>query len=401
MEKEPIFIVGVPRSGTTLLAALLAAHSKLSCGPETHFFRKLPISNLESLIDAVTWPEQAIEFICSITHNSFSESKKTHLIDKFQIDKKQVEEYLKGKPPSIANVLASVTESHMLAMKKSRWVEKTPDHIEYVHLIRKYFPRSPIIRIIRDPRDNALSLVKMPWGPATIPEALFYWKRLDDLSKDFFQEDPLSYTILYEDLLLSLKEQLEKLCNFIGEEFEEGMLDTSHTGKQLNSRNVPWKEMASKPVDPSKLSVWKRELTDSENRLAEAILGDRLKVYGYPVAEDYDKLGVVFPRSSQIGKHKDVFQFLATQGIRFWKVHNQEYPTVRIYVGDPANSDWRGGTVPAKFKTTLSLFTELLQSVIKKDQVYWIPDNCEEQWTGFQSHLLKMLLTPHKIIISR
>jgi hypothetical protein len=390
MEKEPIFIVGVPRSGTTLLAALFAAHSKLSCGPETHFFRKLPISNLEPLIDAATWPEQAVEFICSITHNSFAESKKTRLIDKFQIDKKQVEEYLKSKPPSIANVLASVTESNMLARKKNRWVEKTPDHIEYVHLIRKYFPRSPIIRIIRDPRDNALSLVKMPWGPATIPEALFYWKRLDDSSKVFFQEDPLSYTILYEDLLLSLKEQLGKLCNFIGEEFEEGMLDTSQTGKQLNSRNVPWKEMASKPVDTSKVSVWKREMTDSENRLAEAILGDRLKEYGYEMSGDFERLGLVFPQANITGKHKDEFQVLATQGIRFWKTHSNEKPRVRVYVGDPANSDWSG-------RTKLSLFTDVLKLRIKKDEVYWISDDSECQWTGVHAYLLKRLLNPHKI----
>jgi hypothetical protein len=397
MVKDPIFIVGVPRSGTTLLAALLAAHSKMSCGPETHFFRKLPKSNLDYLFNAATWPIPAIDFICSVTHNSFSENKQISLIDKYQLNKQVIVDYLVNQDPSIHSILSSVTESYMRSLGKSRWVEKTPDHIEYVHLIRKYFPKSPIIRILRDPRDTALSLMRMSWGAMSIHEALSYWVRLDDSSKDFFRTDPLSFTIRYEDLILSTKDELQKLCNFIGEEFEEGMLDTSRTGKQLNSRNVPWKEMASKPIDSGKVSMWKREMTEPSNILAEAILGDRLKDYQYPVSENFERFGVVYPSSKFFDKHGIEFQFLATQGIRFWKTHSDEKPSARIYVGDPANSDWTDGVVLVKLHKTISLVIEVIRSLAKKDKVYWISENCETHWTGFKAYLLKMLLTPYKI----
>lgn len=397
MDKAPIFIVGVPRSGTTLLAALLAAHSKLSCGPETHFFRKLPKSNLEQLYDAATWPNPAIDFICSVTQNSFSEGKQIYLIDKYQINKQVIVDYLFHHEPSIHRILSSVTEPYMTSLGKSRWVEKTPDHIEYVHLIRKYFPKSPIIRILRDPRDTALSLTKMSWGAMSIQEALSYWVRLDDSSKGFFRTDPLSYTIRYEDLILSTKDELQKLCNFIGEDFEDGMLDTSQTGKQLNSRNVPWKEMASKPIDSSKVSMWKREMAESDNVLAEAILGDRLEEYQYPASEKFDRFGVIFPNLRQFEKHDAQFQFLATQGIRFWKTHTNEKPSARIYVGDPANSDWTNGAISTKFQITLSILLEVIQSLTKSDKVYWISENSEKHWTGFKAYLLKMLLASHKI----
>ena len=59
----PIFVVGVPRSGTTLLAAMLAAHGSLSCGTETRFFHFLSQTDAEKLIKAENWPDSATDFL--------------------------------------------------------------------------------------------------------------------------------------------------------------------------------------------------------------------------------------------------------------------------------------------------------------------------------------------------
>ena len=397
MGKDPVFIVGVPRSGTTLLAALLSAHSKMSCGPETHFFRNLPNSNLDHLVGSDSWITNAVEFISSISHTSYSDSGKTLLIDKYHISKSQIADYLRNKEPSIQNILSSITEQHMVSNGKIRWIEKTPDHIEYVHTIRKYFPTSPIIRIIRDPRDTALSLMKMPWGTMTIHEALLYWIRIDDSSKDFFRTDKASYTIRYEDLIQVPTDQLKEVCDFIGEEFEESMLDTTQSGKQLNSRNVPWKEMASKPIDSSKVALWKREMSVSDILLAEAVLGDRLKEYEYSTSDTLERLGVIYPPSRVIDNHRKEFHFIASQGVRFWKTHPGEQPSAKIYIGDPANSDWFDGKYSKKILRTLSVIVEIVTSLFKNNKLFWISENSERSWTGLRAYLLKKLLEPYKI----
>ncbi|MFO7537303.1 MAG: sulfotransferase, partial [Chloroflexota bacterium] len=174
MSKPPIFIVGVQRSGTTLLAALLAAHSRLSCGPETHFFRWLAQTEPDLLCAEEVWPETAVSFLNRINHTNYKGEGKRPLLAKYGLSESDVAAYLQNKRPSVAAVLAAVTEPYMHHVGKQRWVEKTPDHIEYLPLIRTHFPDSPIIYIVRDPRDVALSLMKVPWGATSLLEGLFY-----------------------------------------------------------------------------------------------------------------------------------------------------------------------------------------------------------------------------------
>ncbi|MDT8305503.1 MAG: sulfotransferase, partial [Anaerolineae bacterium] len=84
MNKPPIFVVGVQRSGTTLLAALLAAHSRMSCGPETHFFRWLAEEEEPSrLCRADSWPETAVSFLSAITATTYSPPGRVRLIDRY------------------------------------------------------------------------------------------------------------------------------------------------------------------------------------------------------------------------------------------------------------------------------------------------------------------------------
>ena len=65
--QPPVFIAGFPRSGTTLLAGLLGAHSRLICGPETEFFTGLELANRGNrLCRAATWPEEAANYLDSI-----------------------------------------------------------------------------------------------------------------------------------------------------------------------------------------------------------------------------------------------------------------------------------------------------------------------------------------------
>ena len=119
MNKPPIYVVGAPRSGTTLLAAMLGAHSRISCGPETHFFRRLSAIDTNQICQKETWPAQAAAFVCSIRHTGYAGGSGKALIEKYQIEQEDIVEFLERKDPSIANALASVTEQYMVRAGKS------------------------------------------------------------------------------------------------------------------------------------------------------------------------------------------------------------------------------------------------------------------------------------------
>ena len=53
----------------------------------------------------------------------------------------------------------------MLANQKQLWVEKTPNHILHLAMMRRLYPAAKVVRIVRDPRDSALSMAdRLPWA---------------------------------------------------------------------------------------------------------------------------------------------------------------------------------------------------------------------------------------------
>lgn len=399
MSGEPIFVVGAPRSGTTLLAAQLAAHSKLSCGPETHFFRWFAQADAAALLQPTTWPAPALDFIGAIRYRQFDDQSTAPLIKKYGVTAAQIESALRQMPPSAAAMLASITEPYMRALGKVRWVEKTPDHIEHLPLIRRHFPASPIIRIVRDPRDVALSLTRVPWGASSLNEALLYVRKLDAIATPFFASDQNSHTLRFEDLLANPQHELQKICRFIGEAFEEGMLNTTESGQRVNSRNAPWKEKASQPIDKGRIAVWRKELSAAQNQVAEAIAGDLLERYDYPRTENFSRYGTLFPTDQMLLKYGAELQALVSRGIRLWQRDRDEAPSVKIYVGNPSHVSWLGERQSRRLARALSVAAEIVRARRSGQDLYWITDRDLSSWSGVAAQLIMHLLKPHKLVL--
>jgi hypothetical protein len=379
VSNEPVFIVGVQRSGTTLLAAMLAAHSRLSCGPETHFFRRLAAADVARLCQRATWPEAAADFLASITHVGFSSDARVPLLAKYQLDPAVVRAYLAAHEPRVASILGAVTEPYMLARQKARWVEKTPDHLLHLPAIREHFPRSPIIRIVRDPRDVSLSLMNVPWGVRSFAEGLFYWERLDRASRQFFTTDTGSLTVRFEDLVSAPEATLGRICDFIGERFEEGMLDTSSTGAE---------------IDRSRVEAWRASVSPREDRMAEALLGDRLQAFGYARDHAFSHVADVLPSIALAERYPGAIETLAAEGVRFWRERPDEPTSVTVYLGDPGSRDWFGGAAPIGPARVLA---DVARAAASGRRLYWVTDTAANQWTGSVPFLLKTCLTPFRV----
>mgnify|MGYP000256499714 CR=1 FL=1 len=399
MKSNPIFIVGVQRSGTTLLSAMLAAHSRMSCGPETHFFQRLEAENIAELIDPENWPKNAKKFISSISFTNYISNNppRISILEKYHLTEYQIEEYLNKQRPAIDSLLCSVVEPYMQSLGKSRWVEKTPDHIQYLDKIRKYFPDSPIIRIIRDPRDVSLSLMKVPWGAKTYYEAICYWKFLDDISYKFFDVDQNSYTLRYEDLLENPERELRKLCSFLDEDYEEGMLNTSTTGKLVNSQNVPWKKKAEQPIDKNRAGGWRNQISTEMNQFTEGLIGDKLIRYGYPMIENFPHFGEYYPQKSPLHFYETKISKIAAEGIRFWKITSNEKPIATVLLGDPMKLKNKEDKTLNQIRNIWNLFSDVIQAVMMRKRLYWITISDDQRFNGLGSKFLNILLKPFKV----
>lgn len=332
----PIFVVGAPRSGTTLLSAMLGAHPAMSCGTETDFFHFLAQAEVDRLLAPAHWPEAAVDFLFSMVQAA----EKRPVPENYGLSRAEVTASLRGLPPSVAAMLEAVTIPAMKRKGAVRWVEKTPRHILHVAAIRRVFPDAPIVRILRDPRDVALSTIKTPWQWAArdLPGALLMWRFCNEAGDRLLHHDPHAYTLRYEELLGEPEMALDGLCHFLGVPYTDQMLDTSRSYKAVNSIGEQWKEKVAGGLDRSRVGVWERELSAEERRQADCLVGDLICRYGYPRGSDCTSLATVHPNSMALLKYPEALAWLVAEGLCLGQ--GEDKVAAALFLGEPDRDGW-------------------------------------------------------------
>ena len=385
--RQPIFIVGFPRSGTTLLAGVLGAHSRMVCGPETEFFTGLEVASRGNrLCRAANWPEEAANYLFSIVHEK-------PIPEYYGITRDEIISYLKQRERSQPAILESLTETYMKRHGKQRWIEKTPTHLICLREVRRCYPDAPIVRIIRDPRDVALSLLNVPWGPSSFPAAILLWQWFDEQSARFFEVDRNTMTVRYEDLLLNPENELRKLCLFIGEEFEPNMMDTSQSIRHLNPTQISWKQKAGQQLDPGRIAIWRKETTLEQQCQAEAIAGDRIKAYAYPTLFDLSRYLQIL-NLGILSHFPTLTDHLLDGNTRFWQAHPRETPRIRFFLGDPCQDGWIGTRRSGRIAKVCDIGACAVHSLATGIPLIWLgtPPTDEIRNWGFLCRVLAKLL---------
>ncbi len=138
-------------------------------------------------------------------------------------------------------MLESLTVLHAQRAGKARWVEKTPRHLLMTDVLRDGWPEARIVRIVRDPRDVALSLARMPFAKDSLVGNLVRIDADDRASRERIENDPRAMTLRYEDLVTEPERELRRLCAFIGEEYASSMLDSRASAAGVAAEHEWWK----------------------------------------------------------------------------------------------------------------------------------------------------------------
>jgi hypothetical protein len=321
MPDAPVFIVGTPRSGTTLLAAFLSSHSRLDCGPETHFFGYLAQEAVGRLLAPRHWPERAVRFLTAMTLNG----SPVHRL--FNRSAEELTAFLKDRPPAVPAMLEALTAGHARAAGKVRWVEKTPNHLLEVEALRRFYPSAPVVRIVRDPRDAAVSMRKLPWASRSVLANLYLCDEWLRRSARFFERDANALTVVYEELMADPRGQLERLCGFLGESFEPGMLATGRAAEALTAGGEWWKKNVGQALDASRVQAWRREMPPELVPAAELVCHEWLERFRYPHTHRPQHTLAAYPLDQDfIERAEDVLVRAAAHGIRLARADLGELP---------------------------------------------------------------------------
>lgn len=262
----PVVILGVSRSGTTLLKEMLDRHSRLAVPTESYFIPQL-------------WDRHG--------ERPDPEAFRADLARLQRVREWGVRPEELRLGPTFGDCVQAVYRAYAEAQGKERFGDKTPAYMQHLELLERAFPGAQYVHLIRDGRDAALSFVAMRRRPRfnwARPRGLLsfacQWRTEVEGARRFAPAGRY-LELRYEDLVAEPERKLRDVCAFLGLEFEPGML-------QYHREGLPDHPMLAEAPRPGR-SRWREQLAPGQVERFEAVAGDLLAELGYERA---------FPRPS-------------------------------------------------------------------------------------------------------
>jgi hypothetical protein len=274
-------VVGVPRSGTTLLAAFLSAHPRIAISPETHFFsRWLPRYAPRALRRGAGSPPAAE------VRAFWSRVTATPRFSWLGVDAAAAWALASADgAPDYRSVFAALGRAYGQARAKPRWGEKTPAHDAAVPRLLEWFPAARVLYVLRDPRAVIHSLLKTPWGARHTPDLhALRWRR-SVRRMHGWGGDPRIRVVRYERLVAEPAAELAAICAFLDEGFDERMI----TGRSRASSPIVGRsgwarehlDSALESVSTDAVDRWRRELPITTVAVVEHYAAAEMEREGY------------------------------------------------------------------------------------------------------------------------
>jgi len=270
---QPLIILGVGRSGTTLLRVMLDRNSQLAIPYETFFVPQLAHRHgRRPSID---------EFVDDL-------GRLRTLYD-WGIGPEDVRPRLR-KGMTTSEALAAIFETYADRQGKPRWGDKTPLYMQQLPLLERLFPDALWVHLVRDGRDAALSFLELPEGfsgktwaqPRTVAQFAARWRTEILAARRLGRHAGSRYLELrYEDLVAEPERELRRICDHASLPWEDGMLD--HT-RVSDAANMPEHRNLAQPPTPG-LRDWRSQMSRDDTLAFEQVAGDVLRSAGYEPLE--------------------------------------------------------------------------------------------------------------------
>jgi Sulfotransferase family len=288
------FIVGMTRSGTTLLRLMLDAHPELTIPPETHF--------LPDVIGAFNGGRHSTDQIFEVMVAS-------RRWPDFQISDRKLRRELDRIRPLVRPEVPVRTFYRLYAERqgKPRWGDKTPGYATKMRRIKRILPEARFIQIIRDGRDVALSLRDRDAG-LTTEQVARRWRHRINRTRRAAKHMPDYLEVRYEDLVADPEGTLRRICEHIELDYSPEMLDYHRRAEdRLAEISQPLAEeeekrgltaesrleahaLTAEPPRTDRTGRWRSEMAPEDLAIFEEHAGELLAELGYETSTAKAKL---------------------------------------------------------------------------------------------------------------
>ncbi|MEL7449720.1 MAG: sulfotransferase, partial [Pseudomonadota bacterium] len=249
-DDAPIFVVGLPRSGSTLIEQILASHSQVEGTAELPYLGRVATSLNRNRADGVRYPQAVLEL----------RGQHFRALGEDYLQRAQVHR-IEGKP---------------------RFIDKMPNNFPTVGLIHKILPNAKIIDARRYPLDSTFSCYRQLFAKgqtfvydlSDIGEYFLEYQRMMDHWHAVLPGRVL--TVQYEDMVSDPETQIARLLEYCGLPWEDACLSFHSTQRAVRTASS---EQVRQPIYTSSVHYW---------RNYEKYLGELIEVLA-PVLPRYDR----------------------------------------------------------------------------------------------------------------
>ncbi len=305
MSTNPIFVIGHPKSGTSLMTALLDSHPELLVlSEESDFYLNIwPLANLLNLEWRRSQEEKVqlmMDHITGVSHikNYFRGSVEkdisgnfdyNHFANKFFREKlfeeiKNIRKY--DRRQLLLSILKAYGEAYEKTFKTSSlskpWVEKTAKNTWHIDAMLEDFPDARFIFIYRDPRDNYVSFKKKLGEEMNAIRFAKSWNEAS-MNSEKIKKDQIIF-IKYEDLVQQPEAEMKAIASFLGIQYLDMLTQPSKMG-------IAWKGnsmfgVKSKSVSTENFGRYKKIISQEDLAILESFCHQQMKEMEYPLDTD-------------------------------------------------------------------------------------------------------------------
>ena len=223
---EPIFILGLPRAGSTLLEQILSAHSEVEGTQELH-----NIMTIGRRIKSINNADNYLNNLLNL------DESKLKMYGKMYID-----------------------ETKWARREKVLFIDKMPNNFPHIGLIKMILPNAKIIDARRNPMDGCFSCFKQYFAKGQhftydLDDSARYYKdyvRLMNFWNEYFPND--IHTVIYEDVINNPEDEVRKMLNYLNLPFEKACMDFYKSSRPVKTASS---EQVRQPIYKSALNYWK------------------------------------------------------------------------------------------------------------------------------------------------
>jgi hypothetical protein len=285
MTRDPIFVVGTPRSGTTLTARILGNHPAIFMPGETHFMEDIYArrNQLGDPADRIA-SDRVVERLRTL-YGRFYERRDQQRIDDLFARREFVDAL--DATRSYREMLGTFMEWQMAVEKRRRWGNQVPRDLFELDRLLEFYPGARVVACIRDPRDFMLSY-RDRWR-IDIPEdheerlrklyhpvvtSLLWRSSMAALDAAMKRYGDGIFVNRYASLVTDPETQVRALCTFVGEDFNPAMLDVGSYASSAGTHD--------RKIFGSSVGRWRDHLPPADVAVAQRVCGRYMAAFGYP-----------------------------------------------------------------------------------------------------------------------